>query len=83
MRKSDLKNYRPSSLTYVVYKIIASIFARRLQNCIDKLIGKEQSAFIKGRYIGDNARFILDIFDYCEEFNENGILLFLDFEKSI
>ena len=80
--KNDLKNYRPLSLTNVDYKIIASIFARRLQNCIDKLIGKEQSAYIKGRYIGDNARLILDIFDYCEEFNENGILLFLDFEKA-
>ena len=80
--KNDLKNYRPLSLTNVDYKIIASIFARRLQNCIDKLIGKEQSAYIKGRYIGDNARLILDIFHYCEEFNENGILLFLDFEKA-
>jgi hypothetical protein len=32
--------------------------------------------------IGINARFILDIFEYCENNNENGILLFLDFEKA-
>ena len=63
-------------------KIIDTIFAHRLQKVIDKLIGKEQSAYIKGRYIGDNARLILDIFEYCEEFSENGILLFLDFEKA-
>ena len=80
--KTDLKNYRPLSLTNVDYKIIATIFAHRLQKVIDKLIGKEQSAYIKGRYIGDNARLILDIFEYCEDFNENGILLFLDFEKA-
>ena len=29
-----------------------------------------------------NARLILDIFDYREETNEDGVLLFLDFEKA-
>ena len=74
-----LKNYRPISLTNTDYKIIAFVFARRLQNIIDKLISKNQSAYIKGRFIGENARLILDIFDYCEENNYDGILLFLGF----
>ena len=77
-----LKNYRPISLTNTDYKIIAFVFARRLQKIIDKLISKNQSAYIKGRFIGENARLILDIFDYCEENNYDGILLFLDFEKA-
>ena len=34
------------------------------------------------RYIGENARLILDIFEYCNENNEDGILVFLDFEKA-
>ena len=80
--KKLLKNYRPISLTNTDYKIIAFVFARRLQNIIDKLISKSQSAYIKGRFIGLNARLILDIFDYCEENNSDGILLFLDFEKA-
>ena len=58
---SLLKNYRPLSLTNTDYKIIAFVFARRLQSIIDKLIGHEQSAYIKGRFIGENARLILDI----------------------
>ena len=82
IRKNDLKNYRPISLTNTDYKIIAFIFARRLQTFISKQIGNEQTAYIKGRYIGINARFILDIFEYCENFNKEGILLFLDFEKA-
>ena len=49
---------------------------------IDKLISKDQSAYIKGRYIGDNARLILDIFEYCTENNQIGLFLFLDFEKA-
>ena len=48
----------------------------------DKLIGREQSAYIKGRYIGANARLILDIFEYCQHKDLDGILLFLDFEKA-
>ena len=80
--KKNLKNYRPISLTNSDYKIIAFIFAKRLQKVIDKLISKYQSAYIKGRYIGDNARLILDIFEYCTENNQDGLLLFLDFEKA-
>ena len=57
-----LKNYRPISLTNTDYKIIAFVFAKRLQKIIDNLISKNQSAYIKGRFIGENARLILDIF---------------------
>ena len=66
------------------YKIIAFVFAKRLQIVIDKLISRDQSAYtcIKVRYIGDNARLILDIFEYCTDNNQDGILLFLDFEKA-
>lgn len=77
-----LENYRPISLTNCDYKIIAFIFARRLQKLIDKLISRNQSGYIKGRYIGNNARLILDIFDYCENTNTEGILLFADFQKA-
>ena len=49
---------------------------------MDYYISKEQTAYIKGRYIGTNARLILDIFEYCENNNEEGLLLFLDFEKA-
>ena len=75
--KTFAKNYRPISLTNTDYKIIAFIFARRLQK-----LGQEQTAYIKGRYIGINARFIMDIFNYCENHKKEGVLLFWDFEKA-
>ena len=53
-----LKNYRPLSLTRVDYKIFAHVLANRLQKIASRIIGKEQSAYIKGRYIGENARMI-------------------------
>ena len=77
-----LENYRPISLTNCDYKIIAFVFARRLQKVIDNLISRNQSGYIKGRYIGNNARLILDILDYCENTNTDGILLFADFQKA-
>ena len=80
--RCDLKNNRPLSLTNTDYKSIAFIFANRLQRVEDRLIGNEQSAYIKGRYIGENARIILDIFDHCTDNNSKGGLLFLDFEKA-
>ena len=48
---------------------------------IDNYTETAQTAYIKGRIIGINARHILDIFEYCENSNQEGLLLFLDFEN--
>lgn len=80
--KQLLKNYRPISLTNTDYKIIACVLAKRLQKILSYTINKNQTAYVKGRYIDENARLILDIFEYCNSENKDGILLFLDFEKA-
>lgn len=49
---------------------------------LDNLINENQSAYIKGRYIGENARIVLDLFYYWEETNNEGIFQLLDFEKA-
>lgn len=67
-------------MTNTDYKIIAFILARRLQKIIN-LIGNEETAYIKGRFIDANSRTILDIYEYCME-NKDRLLLFLDFEKA-
>ena len=53
-----------------------------MQKIIDQLISKHQSEYIKGRFIGTNARTILDVLEYCSDNNHDGILLFLDFQKA-
>ena len=79
-----LKYYRPISLSNTDYKILAFILAERLQQVIGKLVGKQQTAYINGRFIGNSARLVLDIFEYFErnETKQHGALLFLDFEKA-
>ena len=80
--KDYLSNYRRISLTNTDYKIIAFVFAKRLQKVLNYLINDNQTAYIKGRFIGVNARLIQVIFDFCNAQNRHGILLFLDFEKA-
>ncbi len=77
-----LKNYRPISLTNYDYKILCFALANRLQKVLKDIIHEDQSGYIKGRYIGSNARLIEDYFEHCQNFNIPGILLLLDFEKA-
>lgn len=74
--KNSLKNYRPISLTNTDYKIIAFVFAKRLQKILKDIINDNQTAYIKGRYIGENARLILDKFEFCDSENvgENPVI---------
>ena len=69
-------------MTNTDYKIIAFVLARRLQKIVDRIISSDQSEYIKGRFIGINARTIVDIFEYCEQNDIDGILLFHDFQKA-
>ncbi len=77
-----LKNYRPISLTNYDYKILCFVLANRLQGVLDDIIHNNQSGYIKGRYIGANARLLADYFEHCENFKVPGVLLLLDFEKA-
>ncbi len=77
-----LENYRPISLTNYDYKIIAFILATRMQSVIANIVNENQTAYIKKRYIGTNARLVQDIFEYCENTNDRGAILGLDFQKA-
>ena len=80
--RTNLKNYRPLSLMNIDYKIIATVLAKRMQLIIKKVINQDQTAYIKGRYIGTNTRLINDVFEWCEDNNKPGALIFLDFQKA-
>ena len=80
--QEDISNYRPISLTNVDYHILAFTLAERVQQVIGDLVSTDQSAYIRGRYMGTNIRLVNDIIEYYDLFNKSGILLTLDFTKA-
>ena len=77
-----LKNWRPIALLNTDYKIAAKSIASRFKQVLPSLISPEQTGFLKGRYIGENIRLVLDLIWYCKEYVTHGALLFLDFGKA-
>jgi hypothetical protein len=53
-----LKDYRPISLIHVMGKLLSKVLAKCMAPHLDSLIHHSQSAFIKGRFIEDNFRFV-------------------------
>ena len=66
-------------LTNIDYRIIASVLSERLQNVIGDIVSPDQTAYIKGRFIGTNIRLVQDVFDLYNSSNYAGVLLFVDF----
>ena len=78
----DLSNWRPITLLNVDCKIATKAIAKRLDASLPKLINHDQTGFIKGRYIGENIRLIIDAMEYTKAHNIPGILVSLDFRKA-
>ena len=80
--KQFKKNWWPITLLTCTYKIAAGCISNRIKTVLDKIISKDQTGFIKGRYIGENTRLIYDIMHYPETHNIPGLLVLVDFEKA-
>ena len=76
------KNWRPISLMNVDTKIASKVLALRMKKVIPSIINYDQTAYVKGRYIGESVRLIDDILFHAESENLDGILFAADMEKA-
>ena len=79
--RNYLENWRPISLINVDAKIASKVIATRVIKALPEIIHCNQTGYVKGRFIGEAARSIMDVMDYTKK-NIPGILLFIDFEKA-
>ena len=77
-----LKNWRPINLLNIDYKIATKCIAKRLEKVLPTLIDRDQTGYVKNRFIGENIRLISDVIELHEKKNLPGMLLFIDFEKA-
>ena len=62
--------------------ILAKCLALRLKKVIQTLINPDHTGFLKGRFIGDNIRRLLEIMEHYDKENLPGLIFIADFEKA-
>jgi hypothetical protein len=78
-----LKNWRPITLSNCDHKLITRLYNNRLLNVISNKISEVQTAYIKGRSIGDNLRLLQSVSKLPNyEENIDATIIALDAQKA-
>ena len=80
--KHLIKNWRPISLINVDIKVASKALANRLKAVIHNLISVDQTAYVKGRFIGESIRVINGLIEHIDKEDEEGILFSTNIENA-
>ena len=80
--RSSLDSHRPIILLNSDYKLLAKALATRLGPALQHVIDPTQTAFVPGRWIGDNVLCHLEEVEYLQQAGQPGCIVFLDFSKA-
>lgn len=80
--RDDPVSYRPITLLNVDCKLVASVLTSRFGVALDGVIDPAQSAFVPGRWIGDNVLHHLEEVDLLSAEGLPGCIVGLDFAQA-
>lgn len=87
--RAELPSYRPITLLNCDFKLVSKAISSRLQPALDAVVDPLQTAFITGRWIGDNALYHQGLIEWLRldvdaggAPRQGGALYFLDIEKA-
>ncbi len=73
----ELSSFRPITLLNCDYKLVARVLVRRLTPMASTVVDATQTAFLPGRWIGDNILNHLEEIDYCQAEGQPGCIVVL------
>ena len=73
--RNYLENWRPISLINEGAKIACQVIATRVIKVLPEIIHCNQTGYVKGRFIGEAARSIMDVMDYTQKKHTRDIAL--------
>jgi hypothetical protein len=78
----DMRNFRPISLLNCSFKLFGKLITCRLEKVCQEIIAKEQSAFIRGRFILESVVVAHELVHSIHKSKEPGVVIKLDYEKA-
>lgn len=80
--REDPDSYRPITLLNCDVKLVAKVMSRRFGVPLDSVVDATQTAFVPGRYIGDNVLYHLEAVEYFTAAQQPACMVGLDFAKA-
>jgi hypothetical protein len=71
---NEMRNFRPISLLNCSFKLFSKLLTLRLEKIYQRLIAKEQSAFISGRYILESVVIANEVLHSLHKSNQPGVI---------
>jgi len=81
-KANNIKQYIPICLLNVDYKGITKVLNNRLSPLAQKVIGENQTGFVKGRNILEGVLVLHEVIHELKQSKRKGIILKIDFEKA-